>query len=288
MAINNPTSFYIKRTTTFLSSYLFLLGLWKPYKKPAWIQIVYSTYSTIFLTIFSIIYTASLVCDIFYITDFNYLANRLFMSLTELALVFKVVNFYFNTRDLQEILHGIKEYRIKSIEEENTINFREKIFRYTMGVYYTFPNLTCITLSIVPLYNGAKGLVFSACTPGFDWKCNRQDYWAVYIYQAVGIMLTGNLNVTIDTYHYYLLHMFSAHINIYGHRLSSIKVENGDSAEKIRSVLIKRMHAHQRLNATYELIQKKMQLGYFCQILMSGVVICSTTRELARVNLLRL
>lgn len=82
MDFDRPTSVFTKTIRTFLCGILLIFGLWKPFKKPKWIQHVYVLYSVILLLIFSIMYTTFMVVNIFFLTDIADLSNRMFMSLT--------------------------------------------------------------------------------------------------------------------------------------------------------------------------------------------------------------
>lgn len=284
MELNRPTSVYINKITSFLCNILWIFGLWKPYGQSSLRMYTYTIFSIVFLFIFAIIYTILMICNIFFITDFADLTNRLYMSLTELALTIKLFNFFVHNREWQEILNEIKEFRIVSSQDERIIQQRANIFLTIVFVYFIFPNCALHALGTAPLITGRKNLIFSGWYPYFDWENNKQDYWCIYAYQYIGIFITCNMNVVIDSYYCFVMHMLSAQINIFGQNLSEIRVNRkDDTIEKIRSNLIEKMHAHQRLNVNFELIQKNLQWSYFCQVLLSGIVICSVTKELARV-----
>lgn len=286
MVSNQPTRVYIKRTTDFLCDILLILGLWKPFKRSTTIFFLYSTYSIVFLCFFAMIYAASMVCNIFFLTDFSDLTNRLYMSLTEAALVIKIINFSINNSEWQHILHDIENYRIISLKDEQIIRKRTWIFQLVIYVYFFLPNFATHALGMSPLFSGTKSLAFSGWYPGFNWESNRTDYWTIFAYQYIGMFITCNLNVVIDSYYCFVMHTLSAQINIYGHHLSSIQVNENEnkSIANTRLKLIENIHTHQRLNATFKLIQKNLQWAYFCQVLLSGIVICSVTKELAKVR----
>lgn len=285
MVFDQPTSVYIVKITNWLCGMLWSFGLWKPFEKSNWQQFLYSSYSIIFLTIFSVIYAALMVCDIFFLTDFTDLTNRLYMSLTEAALVIKVINFFLNNRDWQKCLSDLKDFRIKSLAEERIMQKSARIFYIMMSVYFLCPNCSVHALGITPLFSTETTLMYTGWYPGFNWQSNSRDYWCVYAYQYIGILITCNLNVAIDSYYCFLMHTISAQIKIFGHRLSLIHfIENENTTQVNRLNLIEKIHTHQRLNATFNLIQHNLQWAYFCQVLLSGIVICSITKELSRVR----
>lgn len=287
MDSNRPTSLYTKQIRTLLIALLRICGLWKPYEKSIWLQTVYSTYSVVFLTTFVMIYTAAMVINIFVPSEADdSLANRLFLSLTEAALLVKVINFFFNNRDWQRIFDEIDEFRTNASKEEIIIQFRTRIFLILTLAYLCSVHLSVYASVMIPLLDGGKNLPFSGWYPGFEWKYNQRDYWIVYIYQSFGSFITANLNVGIDAYYYFVILILSAQVNIYGNRLRSLQFdEMKDSIEKSRFKLIQQLHTHQRLNSTFDLIQRNLQWTYFAQILMSSIVICSVITELAEVNM---
>lgn len=160
MDLNNSTSLYIKRITRFLCNVLWVLGLWKPNEKSSFRQICYSSYSVVFLFIFSIIYTLSMVVNIFFLNDFSDLTNRLYMSLTEAALAIKVITFFVHNREWQKVLTDIKQFHIKSSNDEQIIKQRASIFQIVLYVYFFFPNCAIHSFGIAPLLSGSKNQIF--------------------------------------------------------------------------------------------------------------------------------
>lgn len=285
MNLDQPTRVFTERISTFLCRMLLIFGLWKPFKKPNWLQNTYSLYSVVFLTIFSIMYAASMVVNIFLLTDFSELSNRLFMSLTEAALAIKVINFFLNNHEWQLILSELDDFRTKCARDEQVLWSRIRIFSIAMNSFFINVQICVHASGIFPLVTGTKDLLYSGWYPGFDWENNRRDYWLIYGYQYIGIFITGNLNVAIDAYYWFVIHILSAQYNIVGHRIESIQFdETKDSIAKVRLDLMQQMEAHQSLNSKLRLIQRNIQWAYFAQILLSSVVICSITRELAEVN----
>lgn len=89
----------------------------------------------------------------------------------------------------------------------------------------------------------------------------------------------------MDLYYSFVMHILSAQYKILGHRMRSLHFdEKNDSIVDARLNLIRQMHTHQHLNSIFKLIQHNLQWAYFSQIILSSIVICSMTRELAEVN----
>lgn len=139
---------------------------------------------------------------------------------------------------------------------------------------------------IIPLLTGKKNLLYPGYYPGFDWQHDRSDYWKIYTYQYVATFITANLEVAIDLYYCFVIHTLSAQYNIVGHRIKSIQFDKTEnSIAEVRSVLIDQIVTHQRLNQIFQQIQRNVQWAYFFQMILSSIVICSMTRELAGVSI---
>lgn len=260
-------------------------GLWKPFERSKLFIEFYSTFFAIFLFFFSIMYATLMVCNIFFLTDLSDLTNRLFMSLTEAACAIKVINFFIQNREWQQVLKDIKKFHIRNTDEERIIRERSRFFEVAFYIYFFSPNIAIQAYALMPLLSGAKDLIFSGWYPGFDWQNDRRHYWTIYTYQYIGIIITCNINVIIDSYYCFVLHMLSAQVNIFGLNLSVMKVKQGkDGSKEARLDLIEKIQTHQYLNKTFGLIQDNLQWAYFIQILLSGIVICSVTKELTLVR----
>lgn len=275
-----PSSSYIETISGFFCNVLWALGLWKPYGKSNRSYFTYTAYSVLILSFFSISYTVFMACGIFVGADFSDLTSRLYMSLTEVALTIRVVQFFIKNREWQKILIDIKEFEINSHDEQQIMRRRVWMLQIIIFSYCALPNFAAQSYGTAPLFSDKTILAFSGWYPGFDWRNNRRDFWVIFAYQYIGIIFTSNLAAVIDTYYWFLMQMLGTQAKIFGDRLSAIKVRNG---ENIRRQLIRHIHMHQQLNNTLKLIQKNLQWSYFSQILMSSIVICSTTNELAKV-----
>lgn len=282
MDLNEPSGLHIKSVSGFLCKILWMMGLWKPFQKETWLRNIYSSYSILMLSIFSILYTTLMVINIFFLTEISDLTDRIYISLTETALAIKIINFFFHNREWQESLTEIEEFRLKSLQEVDILRPRFRMNHILVYAYFLVVNIAIQGLAAISVISGGKNLIFSGWYPGFDWENNRRDFWIIFTYQYIGLTITANLNVTIDSYYSFVMHILSAQINIFGNRLSSMQLYKG--LNDIRLILIQQMRTHQQLNTTFTLIQRNLQWAYFSQVLLSSIVICSVTQGVAQVN----
>lgn len=129
---NKPASAFTKPIRTFMCSILLIFGLWRPLEKSKQFQNIYSFYSFILITIFSLMYTVSMVTNIFLLKDMSSLSNSLFMTLTQVALAIKIVNFFFNNREWQQIFTDLDDFPIKSEADVNILGGSVRIFQIAM------------------------------------------------------------------------------------------------------------------------------------------------------------
>lgn len=284
--MEQPTSVYIRGMSRYLCSILWSFGLWKPFDKSKIRMISYCTYAIVFLFFFPALYAFCMVCNIFLLTDISELSNRLFMSLTEATLMIKAVNFFMKNNEWQRIYNDIGEFQLKTAKEQETVTYRTRILRNLDYVYFSLANGSLFFTSLTPVVQGTFGLIYSGWYPGFDWENNDRDYWIVYGYQAIGILITANMNLIIDTFYCLMMLMISAHLSILGERMRAIVVRDDDinGIHHARMELIEQIHTHRRINANFELVGKNLEFSYFFQILLSGIVISSIVLEVARVN----
>lgn len=281
--MTETTGMFIKGISNFLCYSLWCFGLWKPFNGSKLQMASYCSYSVVFLFIFSVLYTFFMVCNIFFLTDFSDLTNRLFMSLTEAALVIKVINFFIYNDEWQHIYNDIRDFGIKTSEERQIVESSGRQLRLIDYIYFFLADFNVFITAMLSILNGT--LLYSSWYPGLDWQNNQRDYWFLYGYQIVGILVTCNLNLVVDTYYCLMMSMTSAHFQIFGQRLSALQLINDKrSVRPVRIKLIEQIRSHQRINANFELIGKNLLWGYFCQVLLSGIVISSITIKVARVS----
>lgn len=282
--MNELTSSFVTRISSFLCNTLCFLGLWKPYNESYLKMASYSIYSTVLLFVFPIFYSFFMVCSIFLLTDLSDLSDRLFMSLAETALTIKAINFIMNNFEWQLIFKEIKEFRIKSIWEQQIVTNRHRLFQKITFIYLFNANFYGFLMALIAALNGQ--MMYSGWYPGFDVQNSRLDFWIVYSFQGIGMAITANMNILLDSYYCFMMFMTSAHLNIFGNRLSSMQMGNSNrSIIRIRNELIEQIHVHQRINANFKLIRHNLEWAYFCQMLLSGIIISLITIEVAGVSI---
>lgn len=170
---------------------------------------------------------------------------------------------------------------ILSADEAKLIEKSIRFFRIVLCLYYFLPNFAVALWNIDALFANENVLVFSGWYPGFDWKNNDRDYWTIFIYQYVGITITGLCNVSIDSYFCFSTYLISAEFEILGNRLMAARDQNFKSA---KANLVKHVTTYLEIRGSIENVQKNLALTYFSQVILSGIVIYSCLSVLAKVK----
>lgn len=195
----------------------FLFGQWSNETT----SILYHVYSFALHFGFVFLYLICMLINLIFITDVNETTHSLYVTLTELAFFLKVLNFFWFNRGMKECLATVVDFDLKNEKEAETVHKRMHFFNWLTFCYYVIPNLCAITASMKPLFVEKREIPFRGWYP-LDWMNNDRDYLLVYAYQVIGIMIEVNLNVTLDLFPNYLMHMISIQMQILGKRLRNL------------------------------------------------------------------
>lgn len=166
-------------------------------------------------------YLICMLINLIFITDVNETTHSLYVTLTELAFFLKVMNFFWFNRGMKECMSTVNGFELKDDKEAKTIQKRMHFFNWLTYSYYIIPNLCAITASMKPLFVEKREIPFRGWYP-LDWVNDDRNYVLVYAYQVIGILIEVNLNVTLDVYPNFLMHMISIQMEILGKRLKNL------------------------------------------------------------------
>lgn len=184
------------------------------------------------------------------------------MALTELALFIKIANFFIRARGMQSLLHTMRSFKLDSIEEDQLISKRLAFFKKIATYYYACANLAICTSVLTAILSSELKLPFYGWYI-LEWRNNRQNYWCIFAYQIIGMIITANVNITIELFPMLLMYMASVQIEILGRRMKVVgwtrgtlaaavdnngyshdDIINQDGLSEIHSQLIKSVETH--------------------------------------------
>lgn len=266
---------------SFLCGFFTAAGLWKPYHKSKFVQHIYSCHSAFFL-LFTIVYTIPLASSIFLATDAQDLSNRLFISSTKIAMINKLIPIILYNKSFQRMKQLINDFQVKSRAEERLVGQRIDKFATIMYIFAVMPHSAISVWNIATILSEERRLTFIGWYPGFDWENDDHTYWTLFWYQYIGITITAIVNISIDLFYCFVMYATSVEFEILGQRLSLIEDRTSVCANKEH--LIEHIRTLKNIQDLVDIINSKMSVSYFTQVISSAIVIFATIQDLAAVS----
>jgi len=179
--------------------------------------------------------------EAFISSDLEQVGQVLYMSITEMALVVKILSiWYYRTEawQLMEELQSAPDYELRQQEEKDFWRREQRFFKWFFYIY--------ILISLGVVYSGCTGVLFLedyelpfAYYVPFEWR-NERRYWFAYGYDMAGMTLTCISNITLDTLGCYFLFHISLLYRLLGLRLRGLKnMENeAQFGHELRGIFI--------------------------------------------------
>ncbi|KAM8707066.1 hypothetical protein ACLKA7_011209 [Drosophila subpalustris] len=208
----------------------------------------------------------------------------LYMSITEVALIVKIVNIWHHSSTAWQLMHQLKnapEYELRSQEEIQSWQGQQRSFKWYFYLY-------CLA-SLGVVYSGCIGVLFLeeyvlpfAYFVPFQWQ-NEQGYWYAYGYSVAGMTLTCISNVTLDTIGCYFMFHISLLYQLLGMRLRSLRnVDNELEFEHQLRMIFKLHHRIRRLTLECQTVVSPYVLS---QIILSAFILCFSGYRLQHVEI---
>lgn len=203
-----------------LIKFLHLIGLWPTHQiKSA--SLFYAVYTILFQIIFTFSYDIFKCINFLFLTDLSIITRAMFICFTEIALVVKIVNFYFRMKTMQNCLNFVRAIKIETECEEklftSNLSFLSKIIKW----YLITANVTGVFSYLSPLLVSEPILPYPGWYP-LDWFNSSLYYWLIYAYQVVGMFFQIQTLVIIESYFIYLMVTVSVQLDILSRRIEKI------------------------------------------------------------------
>lgn len=209
-----------------LTRLLWYMGLWpsvlsdKP--KPSCISwMAYTLYTIVFHTIFTFAYVAFKCINFISITDLTIITRALFITLTELSLTVKIVNFYIRFSTMKRCLQTVREIQLIDDEEEAIFVTRLGFLNKIILAFLITANMTGLFSYLSPVLVSEPMLPYPGWYP-LDWMNSHRDYWIVYAYQVLGMFFQIQTLVILEIYFIYLMVIVSTQMELLARRLNRI------------------------------------------------------------------
>lgn len=182
---------------------------------------LYRIYGILNMLICSFLFTLSMIIQLVAFTPVAQLSGTMYMALTELALCFKIINFLYRIRSMQQLKQTIENFELKTQAEQAYFNKKLKFVYILLIMDFIMTNAAHLFTVIKCILEPEYMLAFPAWYP-LKWTDNFKDYFIVFIYQLIAMGITSNIQVVIGWYPNLMLCMISTQMEILSMRLSKI------------------------------------------------------------------
>lgn len=222
----------LSKTSRIILFFLRIFGLW-PGENPS---IYYICYGYLIVLVFSLIFTASMVIQLFRLEDITKnTTEALYMTLIEVALVIKILNCIIRAQEILQMFRSAENFVLENNEEMHLLKiYVNNYFKFSM-FYFLAAIYASSSADISAALSDTNDLPFSAWYPYFDWINNSRHFWMLWLYQAIGMFITAVVNVALEQFAALLMIMNSFQMEVLGMRLSKLGYSsNSDSIDKSR------------------------------------------------------
>ncbi|XP_017131266.1 odorant receptor 94b [Drosophila elegans] len=277
-------------STNRLSAIQFLLGIqrwtgllkWKNEEGDgllAWLQLIYPFVLHLPLTF---TYIALMWYEALTSADFEAAGQVLYMSITELALVTKLLNIWYRRNEAASLITEMQHdpaYKLRNVEE---VQFWERNQRDFKRVFYWYigGSLSVAAMGYISVFFQAEyELPFGYYVP-FEWR-TKERYFYAWGYNVLAMTLCCLSNILLDTLGCYFMFQIASLFRLIGMRLRALQ---NAPEEKARPELrrIFQLHAKvRRLTRECEVLVSPYVLS---QVVFSAFIICFSAYRLVHMG----
>ncbi|XP_019892807.2 odorant receptor 94b-like [Musca domestica] len=201
------------------------------------------------------------------------MGDVLYMSLTEAALIVKILNIWQHSTKASTFLHALRHNAHFALHSGDEVTFwrnAQKKFRYIIYMYSAGSVFTVISAFAGVLFVTEPQMAFAYWVP-FEWQSNRRNYWLAYLYDFVSMVCTAGSNVCLDMMGCYMMFHVSLLYKVLSFRLQKLRAVKGEDVnEKFKKLIL--MHKSiRRMTRECEILSSKYVLS---QIILSALILC--------------
>lgn len=239
----------VERIGRILTNYFKFIGFWPSGHR----SIQYKLYTTSMLLIFFIFYTTFKCLYLPLLKSVSEATYLSFVCLTEITLIVKILWLLYINDIVRLNQKFLERFVATTPNEERICDRNMQLFRKISISYLVLTNATSVLSFLVPLTAHTPTLPFLAWYP-VDWQHQRPIYWAVYLYQVIGMIIQCNTLVCIEMYVVYLMIVVSTYLKVLAHRLAHIGVVRNEAVDREvaqsndREILVAAIRCHKYIH----------------------------------------
>lgn len=222
----------------FLISVFRVAGIWNDHISWSFFQLFYLV---VVQLAFFVSFFLSMCINLAFIESIESITESLYMTLTTVSLMVKIVNIVMKHKKLLNFVKGINASLIQPHNEEEIQLFRRayKNFNWQRNTFFGSAYF-CL---IAALYSSAIGrdrLPFPGWYP-LDWKNNEKYFWIIYGYQILAMGLSCTTNAAADLMNGYMFFQIAIFFRMISKRIENIghsgyngkELPNGEACRKL-------------------------------------------------------
>ncbi|XP_073820430.1 odorant receptor 94b-like [Musca autumnalis] len=216
--------------------------------------------------------------------DLDEIGDVLYMSLTEAALIVKIVNIWQYSAKVSYFIHTLQHSTRFALRSEEEVKFwknSQKRFRYIIYMYSAGSVLTVISAFAGVLFLKEPQMAFSYWIP-FEWQSNCRNYWLALLYDFVCMVCTASSNVCLDMMGCYMMFHVSLLYKILSFRLQKLKnLKSEDVGQQFKKLIL--LHKSIRnMTRECEILSAKYVLS---QIILSALILCFCCYRIVKLDI---
>lgn len=178
---------------------LSLFGLWPNTSNKLYLRLYWS-YSYCLHLLVSVTYAVLTTINILILDDVDKIIVAVYPTLTIVAFVFKLLNYYYYKDGFIKCLSKIYDIQNGNSVEENRFAKRKlKYINILTLFFFVIGQFTIFVACVRPLLSEKPELPLPSWYP-IDWKHIRRNFWIVYVHECIGAIIMVNASVGIDGY----------------------------------------------------------------------------------------
>lgn len=246
-------------------------GIWHTARS----SLAYRAYAVALHLVFTVLYTVAMCAGLWAQRTLVDRITASGMTLTLVALNVKLANLYAHMRTVQRVLEDSERFQVHNdvagggggggVDAVVGVELRlvrggQRRFAAVLCAYYAMANAAGVAayvsawsarkLPFAARYGGLLAVSTDAAGGG-DIVAGERSYAVAYAFQVAGMLMLSALNITMELFLSYLMHLMTARMRVIGGRLERIgwrrMAADGDedSAKQCRRHLIECVRAHQ-------------------------------------------
>ncbi|XP_017046532.1 odorant receptor 94b [Drosophila ficusphila] len=227
-------------------------------------------------------YIALMWYEAFTSSDFEEAGQVLYMSITELALIIKLLNIWYRRNETANLINELQHNPAFNLRNAEEIQFWEKNQKGFKRIFYWY-----ICGSLVVAFMGYTSvffqeeyeLPFGYYVP-FEWR-SRERYFYAWGYNVVAMTLCCLSNILLDTLGCYFMFQIASLFRLIGMRLKALQNAPEEKAKpELRSIF--QLHSKvKRLTKECEVLVSPYVLS---QVVLSAFIICFSAYRLVHMG----